>query len=111
MRRYAQIGNNPTGKRPGQAARSLTRSGSPWQLRSTNRNHYGRSIVQCRWFQPQLLELSIWLPPLSHQERCSCVCSQRSDCSDAKRNGKIWHQMGIVVALIVLAFAAEASSQ
>jgi hypothetical protein len=60
-------------------------SGSPWQLRSASRNHCGRPIVQCRWFQPQLLASSIWLSPLSHQGRYSCVCSQLSDCSDAWR--------------------------
>lgn len=47
--------------------------------------HYGRRIVQYRRFQPQLLALSICLSPLSHQERCSCVYSQLSDCSDAMR--------------------------
>jgi len=58
--------------------------GSSWQL-SANRNHYRRRIVRCRWFQRQLLALSIWLSPLSHQEQCSCVCSQLSECSDARR--------------------------
>jgi hypothetical protein len=79
--------------------------------KNANRNHYGRRIVQCRWSEPLLLALSIWLSPLSHRNGAPVFVRSEAIALTQGAHGKIWHQMGIVVALVVLAFAAEASSQ